>query len=115
MDLPVAAPNKGRTHCKEGHPLSGENLQLSKRGDRLCRACEAVRRHARQKQRRSSGKLWCGYPASVVANTTPEVLRQAFDAISKVGRIAAGKKSWALPAGWRSFISSARSASRRGL
>lgn len=31
-----------KTHCKQGHPLSGDNLYLW-RGGRCCKACRAVR------------------------------------------------------------------------
>jgi hypothetical protein len=33
------------THCKRGHPFSGENL-IIQRGNRLCRACRGMRRLA---------------------------------------------------------------------
>lgn len=32
-----------RTHCKNNHPLSGDNVLLCKNGTRKCRICEAVR------------------------------------------------------------------------
>lgn len=32
-----------RTHCANGHPLSGNNLLPNKRGIRLCRICERAR------------------------------------------------------------------------
>lgn len=38
-----AAENARKTHCKRGHPLSGDNLQIKRDGARLCRKC--VRRH----------------------------------------------------------------------
>ena len=31
--------NKGKTHCKRGHPLSGGNLYITPDGRRLCREC----------------------------------------------------------------------------
>lgn len=31
--------NMAKTHCKRGHPLSGENLRVDCRGARLCRIC----------------------------------------------------------------------------
>jgi hypothetical protein len=31
-----------QTHCKRGHPLSGENVRLY-RNTRVCRACKAMR------------------------------------------------------------------------
>lgn len=30
---------KQRTHCHKGHPYSGENLWIDKKGHRRCRAC----------------------------------------------------------------------------
>jgi len=32
-------PNNMKTHCPKGHPYSGENLSITKSGDRRCRAC----------------------------------------------------------------------------
>jgi hypothetical protein len=40
MGLQAPAPNKTKTHCQKGHPLSGDNLRVKKRGDRLCRTCD---------------------------------------------------------------------------
>lgn len=31
--------NLAKTHCLRGHPLFGDNLRMSKRGERLCIAC----------------------------------------------------------------------------
>jgi hypothetical protein len=45
---PTAA-NAAKTHCKYGHPLSGDNLRITA-GRRVCRECE--RRAAREKMRR---------------------------------------------------------------
>jgi hypothetical protein len=37
-----------RTHCKEGHPLSGDNLYIHPtRGHRSCKACQAANRRDR--------------------------------------------------------------------
>lgn len=30
-----------KTHCKQGHPLSGDNLKPNSRGVRICRQCQA--------------------------------------------------------------------------
>ena len=35
-----AAKQKAKTHCKRGHPLSGDNLYLPPSGLRTCRACK---------------------------------------------------------------------------
>lgn len=32
-----------KTHCKHGHPLAGENLYVTARGERQCRACRSRR------------------------------------------------------------------------
>lgn len=32
-------PARDQTHCKRGHPLSGDNLRISTTGARLCKAC----------------------------------------------------------------------------
>ena len=34
-----ASGNSRKTHCVRGHPLSGENVGISKRGRRVCKAC----------------------------------------------------------------------------
>jgi hypothetical protein len=45
-----------QTHCKNDHPLSGENLKINKRGHRSCRTCckawqKANREHLTRQQR----------------------------------------------------------------
>lgn len=35
-----AAQNARKTHCNQGHPLSGENVRVTQRGHRHCRTCE---------------------------------------------------------------------------
>lgn len=48
-----AALNAEKTHCKNDHPLEGDNLWVEKNGSRHCRACraEAARRfRARKKE-----------------------------------------------------------------
>lgn len=42
-----------KTHCKRGHPLSGDNLKLVKKG-RSCRACGLM--HARAFEARNPGR-----------------------------------------------------------
>jgi hypothetical protein len=40
----VANINAAKTHCKRGHPLDGDNVQLTNRGrSRRCRACRRIR------------------------------------------------------------------------
>lgn len=43
-----------KTHCKNGHPLSGDNLRITHRGSRSCKECGRIasRKHV---QRRASG------------------------------------------------------------
>lgn len=53
-----AAQNARKTHCKRGHPLSGENLIFSG-GSRKCRICKLTRdnitRKARKERRKEQG------------------------------------------------------------
>lgn len=35
----TVSPNAAKTHCVSGHPLSGENLVITKLGYRRCRSC----------------------------------------------------------------------------
>lgn len=46
---------QGRTHCKYGHPLSGDNLYVTPQGRRGCRTCIQRREKARR-GRRKRGK-----------------------------------------------------------
>lgn len=55
-----SAQNAAKTHCKRGHPLSGDNLYVMPRtGRRQCRACHRARQRARHR-------------ASGAADHTPE-------------------------------------------
>lgn len=36
--------NAIKTHCKHGHPFSGDNLSIAPNGERRCRACWRMRR-----------------------------------------------------------------------
>jgi hypothetical protein len=49
--LSFVAANKAKTHCAHGHPLSGRNLQIVRRGrarpSRRCRTCEAASQRRR--------------------------------------------------------------------
>lgn len=48
-----AAVNAAKTHCAQGHALSGENLYIHPgRGFRLCRACRRARNAAAYKARK---------------------------------------------------------------
>lgn len=35
-------PNRDKTHCPLGHPLSGDNLHIRPRGGRTCMACHRI-------------------------------------------------------------------------
>jgi hypothetical protein len=39
----IAAAYAKRTHCGKGHPLSGDNVRITKKGSRVCRACQRER------------------------------------------------------------------------
>lgn len=43
------APNKAKTHCKYGHPFSGENLYIHPNGARRCVTCRRLRDASLQK------------------------------------------------------------------
>lgn len=47
-----SAINAAKTHCPRGHPLSGGNVRLNKRGSRECRAC---RRESGRRARAARG------------------------------------------------------------
>ncbi len=49
------ATRRALTHCKRGHPLSGDNLFIDKKGSRVCRectrmACSKYKRSARSRK-----------------------------------------------------------------
>jgi hypothetical protein len=50
----LAAANAAKTHCPQGHPLSGGNLYVCPKGKRGCRICrnEASRRSQARRSRR---------------------------------------------------------------
>lgn len=39
----IMAENAKKTHCKRGHELAGNNLHINKKGERKCKACDAMR------------------------------------------------------------------------
>lgn len=53
--IPAAPLNKDKTHCNQGHPLSGENLRIDPRGSRICVECkrESVRRSRARKREKT--------------------------------------------------------------
>jgi len=38
----IPAAHARKTHCPNGHPYSGDNLGVAKRGSRFCRICHAA-------------------------------------------------------------------------
>lgn len=42
----LSASNARKTHCLNGHPLSGSNLYIRPNGERFCRQCGAERMRA---------------------------------------------------------------------
>lgn len=38
----MAYNNRVKTICKRGHPLSGDNLRINPRGQRVCKACACI-------------------------------------------------------------------------
>lgn len=50
----IAAENrKALTHCRRGHPYSGENLYISREGKRHCKECNRI---AKRKYRAGGGR-----------------------------------------------------------
>lgn len=45
---PYRTANSNRTHCPSGHPYEGDNLRITKNGERKCRACERDRARRRR-------------------------------------------------------------------
>ena len=45
-----AAINARKTHCNQGHPLTGRNLRVSKEGSRICRICHTLKTIESQKR-----------------------------------------------------------------
>jgi hypothetical protein len=85
--------NGGRTHCRRGHPLSGDNVIHRRQGNghmgRICRLCERIRRTNARLRRRvaiesavvsSTVNVPCatgGLPASAKPLAAKQLLRQA--------------------------------------
>jgi len=51
-----AAKNKAKTHCLRGHPLSGDNLKVSRHGYRNCYTCALTRERDRRQRLREVSK-----------------------------------------------------------
>lgn len=50
-----AQPNAEKTHCKNGHPLSGDNLWVDGSGARRCRQCRREASTRAYRKRRTTG------------------------------------------------------------
>ena len=62
----AASQNARKTHCHNGHPLSGDNLKITSQGRRLCRACERARRARDAEARRAYGAAYRAANAEAV-------------------------------------------------
>lgn len=51
---PGAIPLGQRTHCPQGHPYNTENTHVTKRGYRVCRACNAAHNRAAKARKRAA-------------------------------------------------------------
>jgi hypothetical protein len=58
------AQNARKTHCKQGHPLSGTNLYLKPSGARICLTCRRAEYHRNKRTQR--GVLRDRFPHKVV-------------------------------------------------
>lgn len=47
--------NRLKTHCPHGHPYAGENLIVTNRGERVCKACHYARVMKRDRRLRAMG------------------------------------------------------------
>ena len=52
----IPAQNAVKTHCKRGHPLSGQNVSIQKDGSRRCLACHSIRQK-RSRARKSNNSI----------------------------------------------------------
>jgi len=48
--------NAVKTHCWNGHPLTGENLRVEQSGGRRCRICQRERIAAYKREQRRLGR-----------------------------------------------------------
>lgn len=98
--IQLMAINARKTHCKRGHPLSGENLHVNKDGGRVCRACVAER--ARLSYAKKVGKA----PEEIAA-------RRASDDVCVNGHALDDTTSFTDPRGSKRCRICAREAQRR--
>ncbi len=48
--ISVPAKNAAKTHCKNGHPFSGDNLRIPASGGRACLTCDRLRKREERNQ-----------------------------------------------------------------
>jgi hypothetical protein len=53
----AAAPRVRKTHCKNGHPLSGDTIRVGSQGRRICRICVRAYQRARYLTQRNSPSI----------------------------------------------------------
>jgi hypothetical protein len=53
--LGISTINAAKTHCPQGHPLSGDNLYMKPQGWRVCRTCKAAQRNAARSRQNKAG------------------------------------------------------------
>lgn len=84
------AHNALKTHCAYGHPLSGNNVVLRKRGGRDCRACIIVRHRAARKAKREAIIQTGGAvrPVRLLTEELVRQIRQRYAAGESMGQIA---------------------------
>lgn len=56
-----SAVNSRKTHCKHGHPYSGDNLYVTPRGERQCRICVAAAKERFKERTRQPALDMPGY------------------------------------------------------
>ena len=62
--------NARKTHCKHGHPFSGDNLKITKLGLRHCKACACL-----YQARHRAAKKRLGSTSSLMTKADPELQR----------------------------------------
>lgn len=107
----AAALNAEKTHCKRGHPFSGDNLHIAPDGSRCCRECS---REKQRRQTRARGKVrWTPETKAEVAErrTSPEI-RGSITACPQ-GHALEGDNLYVTKAGYRVCVTCRRESLRR--
>jgi hypothetical protein len=99
MRSPIApaAINASKTHCKRGHPLSGNNLAVDINGGRHCRTCMIT--SARQRQATVNGTPLNEAPIDTATPYAPRRRRGA-DACAK-GHVLDSQNTYTDPKGYK--------------